>query len=96
MSGALPRIESVVELYEAFEVGDPEDETGPWPERLLPMVDCGCAVYSCVDCSRPALPIIRYEPYVARTPECPSLDRWLREWMTSAQLWKLGPRNERA
>lgn len=95
-NGSLPGRESVVELYEAFLEGDPEDETGPWPERLLPVVDRGCAIRSCVDCSTPSLRIICYEPYVSHTPECPSLERWLREWMASPKLWKLGPRNEMA
>jgi hypothetical protein len=94
MNGSLPGRESVVELYEAFRVGDPEDETGPWPDRLLPIVDHGCAIRSCVDCSTPALAIVYHEPYVSRTPGCPSLERWLREWIASPALWKLGSRNE--
>jgi len=87
-----PGCESVVDLYEAFLVGDPEDTTGPWPARLLPIAHEGCAIRSCVDCSTPELRIVCHEPYVSRIPGCPSLERWLIEWIVAPELWKLGPR----
>jgi hypothetical protein len=56
--------ESVVCLYTLFRKGDPEDPSFAWPYMLLPVLDWGCAIRSCVDCSTPSLPIIRHDPNV--------------------------------
>jgi len=92
----LPGRESIVQLYESLRNGDPEDTTGPWPERLLPIIDHGCAIRSCVDCSSPSLRTFYHEPYKSLTPELPGFERLLKEWIVSPALWKLGPRNEGA
>lgn len=82
--------ESVVQLYELFRSGDPEDPTWTWPERVLPVLDWGCAIRSCVDCSTSALQVLRDEPYVSRVPESLSFEQWLRDWMAGRDLWKIG------
>ncbi len=43
--------ENVVYLYTLFRKGDPEDPSFSWPHRLLPVLDWGCAIRTCVDCS---------------------------------------------
>jgi hypothetical protein len=80
--------ESVVELYEIFRAGDPENPSWSWRERLLPVVDWGCAIRSCIDCSTPALQIFRDEPYVSCVSESPSFEQWLSDWATGQDLWK--------
>ena len=84
------RGDSVVELYEVFRGGDPQDPTWPWPERMLPLVDWGCAIRSCVDCSTDTLRVLRDEPDVSRLPESPSLEQWLSDWIAGRDLWRLG------
>jgi hypothetical protein len=81
--------ESVVQLYEVFRGGDPENRSWTWPDRMLPVLDWGCAIRSCVGCSTTSLPVLRDEPYVSRLPESPSLEQWLREWVVGRDLWKI-------
>ena len=82
--------ESVVQLYELFRGGDPEDPTRTWPERVLPVLDWGCAIRSCADCSTSSLQVLRDEPYVSRVPGSLSLEQRLRDWMAGRDLWKIG------
>lgn len=85
---SLAGVESAVELYELFRKGDPEDTSWSWPFGLLPILDWGCAIRSCVDCSASSLPVIRDEPDVKRTTESPSLELWLKRWLAGEDLWK--------
>jgi hypothetical protein len=87
---SLPSRHSVVQLYTLFRGGDPEDPSWTWPERLLPVLEWGCAIRSCVDCSSPLLPVVRDERDVSRITESPSLERWLSDWMSGRDLWKIG------
>ena len=89
MNANLPRIESAIELYILFKKGDPGDPSWLWPDRLLPILDWGCAIRSCVDCSTLSLPIIRDEPYVRRITESPSFERWLENWLNGLDLWPI-------
>ena len=84
--------ESVVYLYILFRKGDPEDPTFSWPHMLLPILDWGCAIRSCVDCSTPSLPIMRHDPNVQfplqfRAEEW-HLEDWLQAWLDGYDLWK--------
>jgi hypothetical protein len=90
MNLSAPGRESVVQLYTLFRGGDPEDPSWSWPERLLPVIEWGCAIRSCVDCSSPSLQVVRDEPDVSRITESPSLERWLSDWMAGRDLWKIG------
>lgn len=38
--------------------GDPYYHGGAWPDRLLPVADCGHEVFVCLDCSSPASRVI--------------------------------------
>ena len=87
-----PRIDSVVELYELFKKGDPEDTSWVWPDRLLPVLEWGCAVRSCIDCSSSPLAVVRDEPYVSRLEEAPSLEQWLQSWLDGHDLWNMNTR----
>jgi hypothetical protein len=33
-----------------------------WPERLLPLCRLGCGMYSCLDCARPRVPVVVFDP----------------------------------
>lgn len=37
-------------------------ENSEWPEQLILICNWGCAIYSCLDCSKPDAPVIRYDP----------------------------------
>jgi hypothetical protein len=87
---SLPGRDSVVLLYTLFRGGDPEDPSWSWPERLLPVLEWGCAIRSCVDCSSPLLPVVRDEPCVSRITESQSLEQWLSDWIAGRDLWNIG------
>jgi hypothetical protein len=82
--------DSAVELFESFRDGDLENPTWVWPERLIPSCDWGCAIRSCIDCSEPRLPIIRFDPNKPEDQfvrESPSLAEWLEDWLDGKDLW---------
>ena len=83
--------ESVAYLYSLFRKGDPEDPSFAWPHMLLPIVDWGCAIRSCVDCSMPSLPMVRHDPNVEVDqfrPEGWHFEEWLQAWLDGYDLWK--------
>ncbi len=77
--------ENVVYLFTLFRKGDPEDPAFSWPYMLLPILDWGCAIRSCVDCSTPSLPIIRHDPNVEASLQFQSegwhFEEWLQAWL---------------
>lgn len=85
--------ESVVYLYTVFRGGDPEDPSFSWPYMLLPVLDWGCAIRSCVDCSTPSLPIIRHDPNIVGPNQFQSenyhFEEWLQTWLDGYDLWKI-------
>ncbi len=84
--------ENVVYLYTLFRKGDPEDPSFSWPYMLLPVLDWGCAIRSCVDCSTPSLPIIRHDPNIQGPHQFRGEDfhfeEWLQAWLDGYDLWK--------
>ena len=78
-----------VELYKTFRKNDPREPSWRWPEQLLPICDWGSAIRSCIDCSKPDAPVVRFDPNPidagdwakAFNPERPSFELWLRDWL---------------
>ncbi len=71
---------------------DPEMPMLEWPKRMLMMCDWGCNIYSCVDCSRPELPVLRNDNNVSWSTfpiEDPSLQAWLRRAVDGENLFSL-------
>ncbi len=70
---------TLVETYEMF-VSD-----SSWPRELVPIVDWGCATWSCIDRSSAAAMIVNAtSPTIAETDQ--PLDNWLRAWLDGAPL----------
>ncbi len=84
--------ESVVYLYNLLRKGDPEDPAFSWPYMLLPILDWGCAIRSCVDCSTPSLSVIRHDPNLDALKQFQNenwhLEEWLQAWLDGYDLWK--------
>lgn len=86
-----------VSLYEAYKQSDAADEFWNWPTGLLPMCHLGCAMYHCVDCTKPLSPIIWFEPNPHERgrewddsffPFCDSLTEYLSSWLDGVDLWE--------
>jgi hypothetical protein len=61
-----------------------------WPRGVLAICHWGCAIYSCIDCNHPDVPVLRfrqdcYHPTVAvrdlMAPASPSFAAWLEAWL---------------
>jgi len=51
-----------VGVYERSREADPRDLHWQWPEKLLPVVHLGCAMFLCVDCSDDRGMVVWFEP----------------------------------
>jgi hypothetical protein len=63
---------------------------GDDPVGLPYVVIChwGCSVYSCIDCSSPFYPVLRYDAVGGVfIPEQPSFDAWVAAWVQGANIW---------
>ncbi len=68
-----------------------------WPPGLLLLINWGCAIYSCIDCTTGNYEIIRYAPdYLVERPrdmmpcfrlESSSLENWWARWLDGEKLW---------
>ena len=61
-----------------------------WPAMLIPLNDRGCAIRSCVDCSKADLPISRSDPGKSLTncfKEAPSLKKWLLDSLEGKRMF---------
>ncbi|MGW0334417.1 SMI1/KNR4 family protein [Streptomyces sp. NPDC003011] len=63
-----------------------KDPSWPWPEGVLPISHWGCAMYACVDCRSPHVPVLLFEPNAGEADhawfvDAPSLTDWLRAWI---------------
>ena len=94
--GALDDLgKNMLDLYAMFREPNPGDPAWQWPEFLLPVCHLGCAMYVCIDCSKPNAPTIWFEPNPRRDgdpmapfliPAAPSLEDWLWYWVRG-QEW---------
>jgi hypothetical protein len=79
-----------------LEWSPPDEPSWRWPMGLLPLCHWGCAIYSCIDCTRPAFPLIAFDPngrdaYSSWSevffPECDGFDHWIALWAHGHDLW---------
>ena len=63
LGSATSKGESVVENYLRYRFHNLNLFHPTWPERLLPISEWGCAIGSCVDCSKPDAPVVRHDPH---------------------------------
>jgi hypothetical protein len=71
---------------------------GVWPDKLLPICDWGCALWSCIDCSRDDFPMVMSDPNYADeeagvdrqafVPERIGFREWIEAWAEGADLWR--------
>ena len=62
-----------------------------WPERLVPLCQWGCEIWSCADCASDSGPVIRWDPNgmgrddfewrQAFKREAGSVEQWLEAWL---------------
>lgn len=87
--------QSFVSLYELLSSSDPEDPNWDWPTGLVPICHWGCAIYSCVDCTRDHEMYV-WDPNVSEIGQASSvtiralgrdLRSWLMAWSNGTNLW---------
>ena len=88
---------SALELYKSFISDLPDGESWPWafwkwPEELVPIIDWGCAIYSCIDCntgevyfSDPNVEVNKMEDFF--TLQSLNLETLLEKWCDGINLW---------
>jgi hypothetical protein len=76
-----------------------------WPGALIPVLEWGCGIFSCIDLASPTTPVLRYDPdmeedetrrvlgssYIAPhlLPEAASFHNWLEAWLCGRPLFEL-------
>lgn len=71
-------------LGEAYEVLT----SGDWPEpRLLPIIEWGDAIWSCLDCRRDDGPMVTVSEEASFVATDYDLAGWLRAWLDGVDLW---------
>jgi SMI1 / KNR4 family (SUKH-1) len=87
---------TVVDLYQSYRRGYPDDPTWDWPRGLLPICHWGCAVYSAVDATTEGNPVVFMDigvkdagaPMSSITiPHKSTLQSWLEDWLEGKDLW---------
>lgn len=80
------------EKLDAWWGTEEEDRPMILPEKIFEIKDWGCNIYSCLDCSKPELPVLRNDNNISfRTfaLEAPSLHEWLESWLYGKELFFL-------
>jgi hypothetical protein len=90
--------QTAVQGYLSKRVWSPSDEPGwRWPAGLLPLCHWGCAIYSCIDCTKPTFPVVAFDPNgrdaysswsEALFPECDGFDHWIALWALGRDMWE--------
>jgi hypothetical protein len=68
--------------------GDPGFAQYPWPARLLPICDWGCAVWSCLDCRSVDGPIVTSSNGEPFADSGHTLRSWLATWLDGIDLYE--------
>jgi SMI1 / KNR4 family (SUKH-1) len=66
-----------------------------WPRKVLIFLDQGCNMYSCVDCSKPELPVLYFDGNMGEgvfALEAPSLYTWFRGGFEPWRGWDAAPK----
>ena len=87
--------DTALESYELRVEPDPAEPGWNWPAGLLPICTWGCAIYSCIDCSKSiGFPMVIFDPNLSASwdecliPECDSFDEWIAIWAGGGDLWE--------
>lgn len=99
---SIGRRTTITELLSELRSNHPE-----WPSSVVPVVDWGCGIYSCLDFASGEASVLRYdhhaEPETLREyfrggypdchlfPECSSFERWLVGWVEGEPLFDIQP-----
>jgi hypothetical protein len=68
-----------------------------WPEGMLPICDWGCAIFSCIDCSKSEFPMMVFDPDRHQTDgdwsddffsEGVTFGGWIELWVEGHDLWQ--------
>jgi len=87
---------TALEAYALYRGQDPDDPSWRWPAGMLPICNWGCAIYSCIDCSKASFPMVIFDPNAhaedgnwgdAFFPECETFDQWIQLWAAGSNLW---------
>jgi hypothetical protein len=85
---------SVLGTYLGLRQHDPDDPSWEWPDRLLPICDWGCNIFSCLDCATPPNAVLTFERVsgepmeVSFAPTRDSFEVWLRDWLAGAKVFE--------
>jgi hypothetical protein len=77
---------SFVDSAHAPKPGEPGFDQYPWPEKLLPICDWGCAIWSCLDCRSDDGPVVTASNGEAFVSTGHSLGSWLAAWLAGVDL----------
>jgi hypothetical protein len=61
--------------------------TGNWPDRLLPLWDWGCTIWSCIDLSSADGVLVTHDDMGGPTITEYNLHSWLSSWVSGVDLW---------
>ena len=65
------------------------NHTGNWPDRLVPICDWGCAIWSCIDCTDSSFPMVVSDPNegpVVFISEKIGFAAWIEAWADGVDL----------
>lgn len=92
------RGDTIVEAYLGRMGTDPRDPFWAWPEKLVPLLSWGGAVYSCGDFSDPGCEMVLFDPQLyapgtplsaALKPHGMTLSTFLERWITGNDVLTL-------
>jgi hypothetical protein len=82
------------QFRQSWEAGQPPRG---WPEPFIRFCELGCNIYSGIDCSQPACPVVLFDPHRGGArdvdlliAESDSLAGWLTAWLDGEGLWRRG------
>jgi hypothetical protein len=85
--------ETVLGIYHSFCSEDPEDVLWKWPKELIPIIDWGCAIRSCINCDNgkisifdPNFEVEKMDDYFI--PQGDSLESFMLKWCEGVNLWE--------